>query len=350
MRVLIVDDQASQRTMLRHLVDDISPEITVADFSDPVHALLWSQEEPPDLVILDYRMPKMDGLEFARRFRRPLSQRDVPIILVTVVGDEPVRQAALEAGVIDFVVKPVRPRELRQRCKNLLELRQRQQSLKSRAYLLERQLLSGMHEIEHRERDLLRRIANAANWRSGCDGSRGERISRYAGLIAEGHGLDDDEVLLIEQAAPLLDVGNIRIPDHLLNRAGPLTDEERDIVRQHVQLGYEILGDSRSAFLQMAADIARCHHERWDGSGYPSGLKGIEIPLAARVTAIADVLDSMTTPRPYRPRASLASAMEFIRSQSGKLFDPDLVRILFAKESEVITVCRTFAPPSAAGN
>lgn len=347
MRVLIVDDQASQRTMLRHLVDDISPEITVADFSDPVHALLWSQEQPPDLVILDYRMPKMDGLEFARRFRRPLSQRDVPIILVTVVGDEPVRQAALEAGVIDFVVKPVRPRELRQRCKNLLELRQRQQSLKSRAYLLERQLLSGMHEIEHRERDLLRRIANAANWRSGCDGSRGERISRYAGLIAEGHGLDDDEVLLIEQAAPLLDIGNIRIPDNLLNKAGPLTDEEHDTVRQHVQLGYEILGDSRSAFLQMAADIAKYHHERWDGSGYPGGLKGIEIPLAARVTAIADVLDSMTTPRPYRQRMSLASATEWIRSQSGKLFDPDLVRILVAKESEVATVCRTFAPPSA---
>ena len=115
MNVLIVDDQASQRAILRHLVQDIDVNIKVTDFADPVQALLWSQTDPPDMVILDYRMPKMDGLEFARRFRRPLAQRDVPVMLVTVVGDEPLRQAALDAGIIDFMVKPIRPRELRSR-------------------------------------------------------------------------------------------------------------------------------------------------------------------------------------------------------------------------------------------
>jgi two-component system response regulator RpfG len=347
MRVLIVDDQSSQRTMMRQLLGDISPEIKVADFSDPVHALLWSQEEPPDLVILDYRMPKMDGLEFARRFRRPLSQRDVPIILVTVVGDEPVRQAALEAGVIDFLVKPVRPRELRQRCKNLLELRQRQQSLKSRAYFLERQLLSGMHEIEHRERDLLRRLALAANWRAGSDPGGIERISGYSGLLAEGCGLPDDEVLLIEQAAPLRDVGNIRVSDRLLGKPAVLTSDEMNEVRRHTLLGHEILGDSNSVFVQMADEIALNHHERWDGSGYPRDLRGKEIPISARIVAIADVLDAMTTPRPYRAPVPLAAAVDWIKAKAGELFDPELVKILLAKQVDVLNVARSFAPPAA---
>lgn len=350
MNVLIVDDQTSQRTMLRHLVDDISPEIKVTDFSDPVHALLWSQKELPDLVILDYRMPKMDGLEFARRFRRPLSQRDVPIILVTVVGDEPVRQAALEAGVIDFLVKPVRPRELRQRCKNLLELRQRQQSLKSRAHSLERLLLSGMREIEHREHDLLQRLAKAANWRAGADPFHVERISRYSGLLAEGLGLSDDVVRLIEQAAPLLDIGNIRIPDGIFSKPDTLSESEVEVMRQHTLLGHEVLAESRSAFVQMAAEIALNHHERWDGSGYPQGLVGEAIPLSARVVAVADVLDALTTTRPHRPAMRIGMALDKLKAESGRLFDPQVIRILMAKESDVLLVHRSFGQPQMIAN
>src|SRR5207344_3509932 len=220
MNVLIVDDQASQRAILRHLVQDIGEDIRVTDFADPVQALLWSQQEPPDTVILDYRMPKMDGLEFTRRFRRPLSQRDVPIMLVTVVGDEPLRNAALEAGVIDFIVKPIRPREMRSRCKNLLELSQRQHALKTRAFDLEHQLIAGARELNHRERDLLSRMAKAIGHRAGWDAWRDERISRYAGLLAEGAGLDDDQIKAIEQAAPLHDIGNFKLPDAILSGTG----------------------------------------------------------------------------------------------------------------------------------
>ena len=350
MRVLIVDDQASQRTMLRHLVEDISPEIKVTDFPDPVQALLFSQKEPPDLVILDYRMPKMDGLEFARRFRRPLSQRDVPIILVTVVGDEPIRQAALEAGVIDFLVKPVRPRELRLRCKNLLELRQRQQSLKSRAHLLEHQLLSGIHEMEYRERDLLTRMAKATCEREGADPHHVERVSRYSGLIAEGAGLDDDNIRLIEHASPLHDIGNISIPDAILRKPGRLTDDERTVMQKHTVLGHEMLRDSHSEFIQVGAEIALGHHERWDGSGYPHGLVGEAIPVSARIVAVADVLDALTTERVYRPAWTLDEAFAMLRDMAGTQLDPELIKVLLTRTSEVQAIRKAFiAEPAPAG-
>lgn len=344
MNVLIVDDQASQRTMLRHLVEDISKEIQVTDFADPVHALLWSQEQLPDLVILDYRMPKMDGLEFTRRFRHPLSQRDVPIMLVTVVGDEPVRTAALEAGVIDFIVKPIRPREMRSRCKNLLELSQRQQALKARAFNLEHQLIAGAHDIDLRERELLGRMAKAISERGGCDAYRSERITRYAGLLADGAGLDDDWIKLIEQAAPLHDIGNIRLPDMIVQKPGTFTDDERNCMRQHPRHGYDMLRDSRSRFIQLAAEIALNHHERWDGSGYPDGRSGDKIPISARIVALADVLDALTTPRGHRAAWDWNEALGHLQAESGRQFDPKLVNVLLNRAAEAEEIARTFSP------
>lgn len=356
MNVLIVDDQPSQRTMFRHLLEDISPEIKVTDFGDPVEALLWSQSAHPDLLLLDYRMPKLDGLEFARRFRRPLTHRDVPIMLITVVGDEPVRNAALDAGVIDFLVKPIKPRELRARCRNLLELRQQQQSLKSRTRILERQLLSSMHELEEREREILLRLAKATKHRTGASGRRVERMSRYAGLIAEAMGMPDEEVRLIELAAPLADIGKIAVSDAILLKPGPLDADEYEAMKRHPSLAHDILRDSRSRFVQAGASIALHYRERWDGSGYPQGLKGTQIPIAARVVSVADALDALTSPRPYRQAWTIDAALEHLREQAGLQFDPGAVKAVLDQREKIQEIHRYFLaeeqvlPSVATGN
>ena len=233
MNIVIVDDQTSARTMLRHILEDISPELEVFDFGDPEVALRWCDDHRPDLLLLDYRMPIVDGLEFARRFRRPMLHRDVPIVLVTVVGDEPIRQAALEAGVIDFLVKPVRPRELRARCRNLLQLRQQSESVKQRALSLEQRLLKSMHEVEERERETLTRLARAIAYRDASTSANLERVAAVAGMVAEAMGLFEDEVRMIELAAPLHDIGKIAIPDAILMKPGPLTAEEMATMREH---------------------------------------------------------------------------------------------------------------------
>lgn len=348
MNVLIVDDQSSQRIMYRTLLQDISGDIRVTDFGDPVEALSWARTAPTDLLLLDYRMPKMDGLEFARRFRESVDHRDIPIMLVTVVGDEPIRHAALDAGVIDFLVKPVRPRELRARMRNLLDLRRRQESLKTRAHSLERKLLASMHEVDLRERETLTRLAKAIEHRDTGTGLHLERMARYSGLIADALGLPDDEIRTIELAAPLHDVGKIAIPDAILLKPGKLTAEEFEVMKQHPRMGYEILKGSSSRFIQCGAAIALGHHERWDGSGYPEGLVGEATALPARIVAIADVLDALTTSRPYKSAWPMLDALDYIRQHAGSHFDPSAAARLLEREEQVREVFRYFHPDKVA--
>ena len=345
MNIVIVDDQTSARTMLRHILEDISPELDVIDFGDPQLALRWCEENRPDLLLLDYRMPVIDGLEFARRFRKPLLHRDVPIVLVTVVGDEPIRQAALDAGVIDFLVKPVRPRELRARCRNLLQLRQQSESIKQRALSLEQRLLSSMHEVEERERETLHRLARAIEYRDAGTSANLARLAAIAGMVAEHLGLFEDEVRMIELAAPLHDIGKIAIPDALLLKPGPLNEAETALMREHPRIGHELLTGSQNRFIQMGATIALRHQERYDGSGYPDGLAGDQIPLEARIVAVADVFDALLSRRPYKRAWSIDEALQYIADESGRLFDPACVNALLKDRGRVDDICQRFAPP-----
>jgi two-component system response regulator RpfG len=347
LNIVIVDDQTSARTMLRHILEDIGPELRVNDFGDPLEALDWCASNRPDLLVLDYRMPGLDGLEFARRFRRPLMHRDVPIVLVTVVGDEPIRQAALEAGVIDFLVKPVRPRELRARCRNLLQLRQQSESVKQRALSLEQRLLSSMHEIEERERETLARLARAIEYRDAGTSAYLERMSRIAALVAEGMGLTEDEVRTVELAAPLHDIGKIAIPDAILLKPGPLDADETAQMRRHPRIGYTLLADSQNRFIQTSALIALRHHERYDGTGYPDGLKGEEIPLVARIVTVADVFDALVSPRPYKRAWSIEEALAYMKEQSGKLFCPLCVDALMRSLPELRDICARYSNVAA---
>ena len=343
MNIVIVDDQTSARTMLRHILEDISPELDVLDFGDPQVALRWCEENRPDLLLLDYRMPVIDGLEFARRFRKPLLHRDVPIVLVTVVGDEPIRQAALDAGVIDFLVKPVRPRELRARCRNLLQLRQQSESIKQRALSLEQRLLSSMHEVEERERETLNRLARAIEYRDAGTSANLARLAAVAGLVAEELGMFEDEVRMIELAAPLHDIGKIAIPDALLLKPGPLDPQETELMRTHPQIGHDLLTGSQNRFIQLSATIALRHQERYDGSGYPDGLVGEQIPIEARIVAVADVFDALISKRPYKRAWSIDEALRYISDESGKLFDPACVAALLRGRERVEEICGRFA-------
>ena len=347
MNVVIVDDQRSARTMLRHIIEDIAPELAVHDFGAPGTALGWCESNQTDLLLLDYRMPDIDGLEFARRFRRRPLHRDIPIILVTVVGDEPIRQAALEAGVIDFLVKPVRPRELRARCRNLLQLRQQSENVKQRALSLEQRLLSSRHEVEERERETLSRLARAIEYRDSGTSAFLERMSHVAGLVAEQIGLFEDEVRTIELAAPLHDIGKIAIPDTVLLKPGPLNDAETAVMRQHPRIGHELLSGSQNRFIQAGALIALRHHERFDGSGYPDALVGEDIPLAARIVAIADVFDALLSPRPYKPAWSFDAALGYLNEQRGRLFDPRCVDALLRSRMRLAEICDRYSAVSA---
>lgn len=347
LNIVIVDDQTSARTMLRHVIEDIAPELSVHDFGDPLAALNWCESQPVDLLLLDYRMPEMDGLEFARRFRRLPKHRDIPVILITVVGDEPIRQAALEAGVIDFLVKPIRPRELRARCYNLLQLRQQSENVKQRALSLEQRLLASMHEVEERERETLSRLARAIEYRDAGTSAYLERMSRVAGLIAEQLGLPEEEVKLIEMAAPLHDMGKIAIPDAVLLKPGKLTDEELVIMRRHPRIGHELLSGSQNRFIQIGALIALRHHERYDGSGYPDGLVGDAIPLEARIVAVADVFDALISPRPYKEAWTFDATLAYLYAQRGRLFDPRVVDALLRGRPQLEQICAEHSTASA---
>lgn len=343
LNIVILDDQTSARTMLRHVIEDIAPELSVHDFADPVAALRWCEQESADLLLLDYRMPEMDGLEFARRFRRLPKNRDIPIILITVVGDEPVRQAALEAGVIDFLVKPIRPRELRARCHNLLQLRQQSENVKQRALSLEQRLMASMNEVEERERETLSRLARAIEYRDAGTSAFLERMAHVAGLIAEQLGLPGEEVRAIEMAAPLHDMGKIAIPDKVLLKPGQLDEDELAIMRRHPSIGYELLSGSQSRFIQLGAIIALRHHERFDGSGYPDGLVGDAIPLEARIVAVADVFDALISPRPYKEAWTMDATLAYLFNQRGRLFCPRCVDALMRSRQGLEDICARFS-------
>jgi two-component system response regulator RpfG len=339
-RVVIVDDRTTARSLLEGLARTLEPGVIVESFADPHEAMAQMQLATPDLIITDYRMPGMDGIEFTRRIRAERRLADVPIIIVTVVEDRQVRYQALENGATDFLTRPIDPQECRARCLNLLALRRSQKMVADRALWLEDQVMQATREVRMREHETLMKLAKAGEYRDEETGNHIIRMSKYARLIAEELKLTAMECDEIEAASPMHDIGKIGIPDVILLKPGRHTPEEQAIMRRHPLIGHEILADSPSRYLQMGAVIALGHHEKFDGSGYPQGLSGENIPLPARIVAVADVFDALTSNRPYKQAWSFQDALRFIQTESGRHFDPACVRAFELRIDAVAAIMR----------
>ncbi len=339
-RVVIVDDRGTARSLLEGLARTLEPGVIVESYADPQDALAQMQLSTPDLIITDYRMPGMDGIEFTRRIRSERRLADVPIIIVTVVEDRQIRYQALENGATDFLTRPIDPQECRARCLNLLALRRSQKMVTDRALWLEEQVMQATREVRTRERETLLKLAKAGEYRDEETGNHIFRMAKYARLIAEELKLTAMECDEIEAAAPMHDIGKIGIPDVILLKPGRHTPEEQEIMRRHPLIGHEILADSPSRYLQMGAVIALGHHEKFDGSGYPQGLAGEDIPLPARIVAVADVFDALTSHRPYKRAWSFQDALKFVQTESGRHFDPACVRAFELRIDAVAAIMR----------
>lgn len=335
--VLIVDDNATNLVLFKHIVSKLE-DVQVTTFDDPVAAIAWSAENIPDLVILDYMMPVMDGLEFIRCFRGIPGYQEIPLVMITADTEGDVRQRALEHGAHDFLTKPVDKAELTARVRNLLALRFSQVQLANRAQWLTREVKKATAEIVTREKEVIFRLSRAAEYRDPETGAHLLRMSHYTRLIAGNLGLPEKEQDLLLEAAPMHDIGKVGTPDHILLKPGKLTAEELEIMRQHAVIGYEILRDSVSPLLREAAMLAWTHHEKFDGSGYPRGLKGQEIPLHGRIVAVADVFDALTSSRPYKTAWALESAVSFMQTERGAHFDPECVDALLQDWPAVLAI------------
>ncbi|HEY6822040.1 MAG TPA: HD domain-containing phosphohydrolase [Burkholderiales bacterium] len=336
--IMVVDDQSTGRAILEQVVMGLDDRVRVEAFARPVDAVVWAARHVADLVLVDYMMPDMDGIEFVKRLRSLPGYEHVPMVMVTVHDDRKVRYAALDAGITDFLTKPVDARECLARCRNLLTLRRQQLALEDRRRLLEHMVEDATREVREREKETLLRLARAGEFRDEETGYHLIRMSRYSRLIATAIGLDRDEAETIELASPLHDIGKIGIPDGILLKPAPLDSEEWGVMRRHPVIGHEILKGSASKYVRMGALIALGHHEKYDGSGYPNGLVGEHIPLCARIVAVADVYDALTSVRPYKVAWSAEQAYEYLLAQRGKHLDPRLVEAFAGAKQEVSAI------------
>lgn len=341
MNVVIVDDTQINLTLMRALIGKIGGCET-RGFASSGEGLAWCIENDPDLVIVDYMMPAPDGLEFIRRLRQRPDKADMPILMVTADHENGVRYGALESGATDFLTKPIDRIEFTSRVRNMLALRRSHVQLSQRAHTLAEEVRQATQEIYAREKETILRLSKAAEFRDPETGAHILRMAHYSRLIAGHLGLPVDEQEIILEAAPMHDVGKLGTPDHILLKPGRLTPEEFAIMQRHAEIGHEILHGSAAPMLQVAAEIALSHHEKFDGSGYPRGLAGADIPLRGRIVAVADVFDALTSERPYKKAWELPRALDLLREQRGVHFDPDCVDAFLHDLEAVLAICSRF--------
>ena len=319
--LLLVDDEATNLQLLRHTLQH---EYRLIFAKDGKTALKLAQQEQPDLILLDIMMPDMSGYDVCEQLKNIQALRHVPIIFVTGISDSGDEEKGFALGAVDYITKPFNPAIVKARVRTHLSLVQAEEVLETRLQIVQC-------------------LGKAAEYRDNETGMHILRISHFARTIAKAIGFSDEQADELLHAAPMHDVGKIGIPDAILLKPGKLTAEESEVLRQHPAIGSRIIGDHKSSLLQLAATIALCHHEKWDGSGYPNGLAGEDIPLEARIVSLVDVFDALTSVRPYKKAWPIEEALEFIRDQSGSHFDPMLVDVFMDCLPEILHIRERWA-------
>ena len=334
--VLAVDDDCMNLEMLDLMLSDMN--CTVLKAGDGQQALYMMETNPGiDVVLLDLEMPIMDGYETIKRIKGNYSWLDIPVIVVTAGTTEVTR--TLELGANDFIAKPYNSEELRLRVKNHVRSKKLSDITKNMNSILESEVIKktaalqkALEFSQDTEYEISIRLGKAAEFRDQETGMHTRRISELSKHLGQLAGLTSEQCEILRRASPLHDVGKIGTPDKILLKPGKLDFDEFEIMKQHTIIGGEILADSGPySILSAGAIVAMQHHEKWDGSGYPRGLKGVEIPLAARIFAIVDVWDALRSDRPYRTAWSKEQIREYIFEQSGKHFDPQVVKVFIER-------------------
>jgi len=302
---------------------------------DPTQAPATVREHDADLLITDLHMPVMSGLELISAVMAARPEDDwFPIAVITADVTPEAEQEALSRGAKDFVTKPFRAPQINLRVQNLLRTRFLHEALRQHAEHLEEKVRERTHDLETARLDLLERLALAAEFRDYVTGRHTQRVGELCGLLAERLGMPPAEVELLRRAAPLHDVGKIGVPDAILLKPGRLTESEFSTMREHVDVGAQLLAEGHSELMVLAERVALTHHERWDGTGYPRGLRGEEIPLVGQIVAVADVFDTLINVRPYKPAWPIDKAVAEIHRQNGRWFAPRVVEAFVAVLSE----------------
>lgn len=346
-KILVVDDEPYNQKLMEAILVPMGYEVWLAQ--DGEEALQKVRDYSPDVILLDVMMPRLNGFEVARALKSDPVTKIIPVVMVTALNEVEDRVKAMDAGADDFIAKPVDKTEVRARVSSLLKvkayndyMRDQQQELEAQVARRTEQLRDAYEKIKKASLDTIYMLSLAAEYRDGATGAHIRRMSHFAVVVARKLKLDDDIVENIYYAAPMHDVGKIGIPDRILMKPSQLDAEEWEIMKQHSAIGAKILETSDAEFIRLAHTIALTHHEKWDGTGYPKGMKGPEIPIVGRLIAVVDVFDALISNRPYKPPLPIDSAFSIIREGSGSHFDPEVVAAFFAAEKEIISIKAQF--------
>jgi two-component system, response regulator RpfG len=341
-KILLVDDQPISLLYLKKTLSRLT-DVQITTRFDANEALELCADTQWNLIVADYQMPGMNGLDFIRQFRGIKGGEETPVLMVTASTDPNVKYQLLDLGIVDFLHKPADASEVIARARNLISLHKATASLKNHNQELKKGVQEMTKVLAEREQESLIVLAKAAESRDPQTGSHLLRMASYSKIIALALGLSDDEAEEIYLAAPMHDVGKIGIPDRILLKGGKLTPDEWLEMKQHTTYGYNILGSSVTPILKLGGVIALNHHEAWDGSGYPNGKRGHEIPLCARIVAVADVFDALMSARPYKQAWSLDEALNELTKISGVRLDAECVNAFMQSIDSVKKIMTHYA-------